>query len=197
MEIEPLTFPGVDPKRPMIIAGPCSAESREQVLKTASELAARGVKIFRAGIWKPRTKPGGFEGIGVEGLPWMKQVKQETGMLVATEVATPVYRRRRALAARILETLGCDVRDDQVGMFLWGRVNDTLAAQLTAAGECPNGVGEAICNRVLYQSRVFVTPGFIFGSEGRNYIRISLCCNEEMLQEALDRITTTRTKQNQ
>jgi LL-diaminopimelate aminotransferase len=50
---------------------------------------------------------------------------------------------------------------------------------------------------VLYQSRVFVTPGFIFGSEGRNYIRISLCCNEEMLQEALDRITTTRTKQNQ
>ena len=108
-----------------------------------------------------------------------------------------VYRRRRALAARILETLGCDVRDDQVGMFLWGRVNDTLAAQLTAAGECPNGVGEAICNRVLYQSRVFVTPGFIFGSEGRNYIRISLCCNEEMLQEALDRITTTRTKQNQ
>ena len=105
-----------------------------------------------------------------------------------------VYRRRRALAARILETLGCDVRDDQVGMFLWGRVNDTLAAQLTAAGECPNGVGEAICNRVLYQSRVFVTPGFIFGSEGRNYIRISLCCNEEMLQEALDRITTTRTK---
>ena len=53
MEIEPLTFPGVDPKRPMIIAGPCSAESREQVLKTASELAARGVKIFRAGIWKP------------------------------------------------------------------------------------------------------------------------------------------------
>ena len=108
-----------------------------------------------------------------------------------------VYRRRRALAARILETLGCDVRDDQVGMFLWGRVNDTLAAQLTAAGECPNGVGEAICNRVLHQSRVFITPGFIFGSEGRNYIRISLCCNEEMLQEALDRITTTRTKQNQ
>ena len=91
MEIQPLTFPGVDPKRPMIIAGPCSAESREQVLKTASELAARGVKIFRAGIWKPRTKPGGFEGIGVEGLPWMKQVKQETGMLVATEVATPAH----------------------------------------------------------------------------------------------------------
>ena len=73
-------------------------------------------------------------------------------------------------------------------MFLWGRVNDTLAAQLTAAGECPNGVGEAICNRVLYQSRVFVTPGFIFGSEGRNYIRISLCCKDAKLEEALERI---------
>lgn len=91
MEIESLTFPGVDAKRPVIIAGPCSAESREQVLKTATDLAARGIRIFRAGIWKPRTKPGGFEGIGVEGLPWMKMVKQETGMLVATEVATPYH----------------------------------------------------------------------------------------------------------
>lgn len=89
MKIEKLTFPGVDGKRPMIIAGPCSAESREQVLNTATELAARGIKIFRAGIWKPRTKPGGFEGIGAEGLPWMKEVKQRTGMLTATEVATP------------------------------------------------------------------------------------------------------------
>lgn len=91
MEIESLTFPGVDAKRPVIIAGPCSAESREQVLKTATDLAARGIRIFRAGIWKPRTKPGGFEGIGAEGLPWMKMVKQETGMLVATEVATPYH----------------------------------------------------------------------------------------------------------
>ena len=91
MEIESLTFPGVDTKRPVIIAGPCSAESREQVLKTATDLAARGIRIFRAGIWKPRTKPGGFEGIGAEGLPWMKMVKQETGMLVATEVATPYH----------------------------------------------------------------------------------------------------------
>lgn len=91
MEIESLTFPGVDTIRPVIIAGPCSAESREQVLKTATDLAARGIRIFRAGIWKPRTKPGGFEGIGAEGLPWMKMVKQETGMLVATEVATPYH----------------------------------------------------------------------------------------------------------
>ena len=57
-------------------------------MSTATQLANKGVKIFRAGIWKPRTKPGGFEGIGVEGLAWMKNVKKETGMYVATEVAT-------------------------------------------------------------------------------------------------------------
>ena len=73
---------------PIIIAGPCSAETEEQVLSTARELAKNGVKIFRAGIWKPRTKPGGFEGVGREGLPWLAKVKEETGMLTATEVAT-------------------------------------------------------------------------------------------------------------
>jgi chorismate mutase len=74
--------------KPIIIAGPCSAETEEQVLTTARELAANGVKIFRAGIWKPRTKPGGFEGVGVVGLEWLKKVKAETGMLTSTEVAT-------------------------------------------------------------------------------------------------------------
>ncbi|MBR5857261.1 MAG: bifunctional 3-deoxy-7-phosphoheptulonate synthase/chorismate mutase type II, partial [Bacteroidales bacterium] len=64
---------------------------REQVLSTATSLAAKGVKIFRAGIWKPRTKPGGFEGVGAVGLPWLKEVKQTTGMLTATEVATPYH----------------------------------------------------------------------------------------------------------
>ncbi len=73
---------------PIIIAGPCSAETEEQVLSTARELAKNGVKIFRAGIWKPRTKPGGFEGVGREGLPWLAKVEEETGMLTATEVAT-------------------------------------------------------------------------------------------------------------
>ena len=88
MKIEPLALPGVDTQRPIVIAGPCSAETEEQVLETAQGLASRGVKIFRAGIWKPRTKPGGFEGIGAEGLAWLKKVKKETGMLVSTEVAT-------------------------------------------------------------------------------------------------------------
>ena len=91
MQLDQIKINGIDNKRPIVIAGPCSAESREQVLATATELAAKGVKIFRAGIWKPRTKPGGFEGVGAVGLPWLKEVKQVTGMLTATEVATPYH----------------------------------------------------------------------------------------------------------
>ena len=90
-DLQPIILPGVSTQKPMIIAGPCSAETEEQVLTTARELAANGIKIFRAGIWKPRTKPGGFEGIGVEGLEWLKKVKTETGMYVATEVATKAH----------------------------------------------------------------------------------------------------------
>ena len=73
--------------RPMVIAGPCSAESEEQVMATARDLAARGIHVFRAGIWKPRTHPGSFEGVGTPGLKWLKRVKEETGMKVCTEVA--------------------------------------------------------------------------------------------------------------
>ena len=74
--------------RPMVIAGPCSAESEEQVMETARDLAARGIHVFRAGIWKPRTHPGSFEGVGTPGLKWLKRVKEETGMKVCTEVAS-------------------------------------------------------------------------------------------------------------
>ena len=91
MEIKKLVLKGLEANRPIVIAGPCSAESREQVMQTATELAEKGIKIFRAGIWKPRTKPGGFEGIGAVGLPWLKEVKEKTGMMVATEVATPAH----------------------------------------------------------------------------------------------------------
>lgn len=76
---------------PLVIAGPCSAESEAQTLETAKGLAAAGIKIFRAGVWKPRTKPGGFEGIGSEALPWLGKVKESTGMQVVTEVATPLH----------------------------------------------------------------------------------------------------------
>ena len=88
MNFESILLPGIDEKRPLVIAGPCSAETEEQVMTTAKELAAYGVKIYRAGVWKPRTKPGGFEGVGSPALKWMMQAEKETGMYMATEVAT-------------------------------------------------------------------------------------------------------------
>lgn len=75
---------------PLIIAGPCSAESEKQIFETANELALNPlVKIFRAGIWKPRTRPDGFDGIGTLGLQWLKEIKETTGLLTTVEVATP------------------------------------------------------------------------------------------------------------
>ena len=90
LELEPLNLPS-DNERPFVIAGPCSAETEEQVITTARQLASKGCHMFRAGVWKPRTKPGGFEGNGEKALPWLKTVKEETGMLIATEVATPQH----------------------------------------------------------------------------------------------------------
>jgi len=76
---------------PLVIAGPCSAETEEQVLKIAHELKNSDVRIFRAGIWKPRTRPGGFEGVGAIGLKWLQKAKAETGLLMATEVANATH----------------------------------------------------------------------------------------------------------
>lgn len=89
LDIAPLSEWGMftDPK-PFVIAGPCSAESEEQVMETARGLRSFGINVYRAGIWKPRTHPGSFEGIGVQGLKWLQKVKKETGMRVATEVAS-------------------------------------------------------------------------------------------------------------
>lgn len=99
-DLQPIMLEGIDTQKPLLIAGPCSAETEEQVIRTATELAANGVKIFRAGIWKPRTKPGGFEGVGAEGLQWLKKVKELTGMYTSTEVATKQH-VEEALAAGI------------------------------------------------------------------------------------------------
>lgn len=91
LNLTPLNIAGQtdgQPARPVVIAGPCSAETEEQVVETATQLARNGIGLFRAGIWKPRTKPGGFEGVGEAGLPWMQRVQRETGMRVGTEVAT-------------------------------------------------------------------------------------------------------------
>src|SRR3954467_7486601 len=76
-------------KKPLIISGPCSAETEPQVMETAQRLAATGkVDMLRAGIWKPRTRPGSFEGIGTKGLVWLQQAKKETGLPTTVEVAT-------------------------------------------------------------------------------------------------------------
>ncbi|MBR7043439.1 MAG: bifunctional 3-deoxy-7-phosphoheptulonate synthase/chorismate mutase type II [Prevotella sp.] len=87
LNLEKLNLPS-DNERPFVIAGPCSAETEEQVMTTARQLKELGCHNFRAGVWKPRTKPGGFEGHGEKALPWLKRVKDELGMLIATEVAT-------------------------------------------------------------------------------------------------------------
>jgi len=78
-------------QHPLVIAGPCSAETEEQVLKTAHELKNSDVSIYRAGIWKPRTRPGGFEGVGAIGLKWLQKAKAETGLLMAIEVANAAH----------------------------------------------------------------------------------------------------------
>ena len=87
-----------------------------------------------------------------------------------------IYRERRQWAEQIMHALGCTFNPDQVGMFLWGRIPDTYADV------------EELTERVLHEARVFITPGFIFGTNGARYIRISLCAKEEKLKEALARI---------
>jgi chorismate mutase len=89
--LEDFEFDGISTERPLVMAGPCSAETEEQVMQTAVKLKEQGILIFRAGIWKPRTRPNSFEGVGKEGLPWLKKVKEELGMLVATEVANAAH----------------------------------------------------------------------------------------------------------
>ena len=93
LELKPLRLNAKDEndKRPVLIAGPCSAETEEQVMTTALQLANKGIHLFRAGIWKPRTKPGGFEGVGEVGLPWLIRVQKELGMKVCTEVANRTH----------------------------------------------------------------------------------------------------------
>ena len=89
LQIEPLANWSIYKGRPLLISGPCSAETEEQTMETARQLAAlKKVDVFRAGIWKPRTRPNAFEGVGHEGLKWLKMVKEETGMPTGTEVAT-------------------------------------------------------------------------------------------------------------
>jgi chorismate mutase len=87
LKLEKFEFKGISNERPLLMAGPCSAESEEQVMETARQLKSYGVHIYRAGLWKPRTRPNAFEGVGKEGLPWLKRVNEELGLYTATEVA--------------------------------------------------------------------------------------------------------------
>lgn len=122
--LQPL-FPSIDSTKPIIIAGPCSAETEDQVMATARNLAANGIKIFRAGIWKPRTHPGGFEGIGEKGLAWLARVKEETGMLTSTEVANHIH-VELALAAGV-DMLWIGARTS-ANPFAMQEIADALAA---------------------------------------------------------------------
>ena len=92
------------------------------------------------------------------------------------EANIATYARRRAIAEEIMQTLGCSFDPTQVGMFLWGKIPEHYAD------------AEELTERVLHEARVFITPGFIFGSNGQRYIRISLCAKEEKIREALERI---------
>lgn len=87
-----------------------------------------------------------------------------------------IYRKRRELAGQIMEVLGCVYEREQVGMFLWGKIPDYM------------GSGEVLADKVLREANVFITPGFIFGSAGNRYVRISLCCKEHVLEKAIERI---------
>lgn len=90
-----------------------------------------------------------------------------------------IYAKRKALAMAIMKEIGARVSGNQVGLFLWGKVESEA---------------KEICDKILYQAKVFLTPGFIFGENGKKYVRISLCCNEEKLQQALDRIKAANMK---
>ncbi|HSO77423.1 MAG TPA: hypothetical protein VLQ76_02560, partial [Bacteroidales bacterium] len=87
LNLEKFEFKGISTEKPLILAGPCSAETEDQVMETARQLKSYGINILRAGLWKPRTRPDTFEGVGKEGLPWLRRVKAELGMYTATEVA--------------------------------------------------------------------------------------------------------------
>ncbi|MDR0939549.1 MAG: aminotransferase class I/II-fold pyridoxal phosphate-dependent enzyme [Mediterranea sp.] len=145
---------------------------------------------------KSHNMPGwriGMLASNAEFVQWVLKVKSniDSGMFRAMQLAAAealeadeewydgnnrVYRGRRRLAGAIMDALGCTYDDRQVGMFLWGKIPDSCADV------------EELTERVLHQARVFVTPGFIFGTGGARYIRLSLCCKDERLAEALERI---------
>ena len=162
-------------------------------LSILSVEGAKDICIELNSMSKSHNMPGwriGMLASNKQFIEWILRVKSnmDSGMFRAMQLAAvkaleapdswykqmnSVYSARKALAQAILEKVGAEVAPGQVGMFLWGKVQ---------------GKGVEICDDVLYKAKVFITPGFIFGSNGENYIRISLCANEQTLQKALERI---------
>lgn len=175
---------------------PYSFVLNDRPLSILSVPGAKECCIELNSMSKSHNMPGwriGMLASNAEFVQWVLKVKSniDSGMFRASQLAAVKalaaeadwyesnnknYRERRALAGEIMETLGCTYDHQQVGMFLWGRIPDSCADV------------EELTEKVLHRARVFITPGFIFGSNGARYIRISLCCKKEKLEEALNRI---------
>ena len=134
-------------ERPLIIAGPCSAETEEQVLNAARQIKAEGIGIFRAGIWKPRTRPNCFEGVGREGLEWMKTVQKETGMQTATEVANVNHVFEALKYGVDILWIGVTNESDEKMMAIanefYSEITDTIFQKLIDARQEALSAGEA------------------------------------------------------
>ncbi len=170
----------------------------EEYLSLLSVPGAKEVCIELNSMSKSHNMPGwriGMLATNPTFLKWIVQVKSnvDSGQFGPMQLAAAealkadadwykgmneVYRRRRLIAEDILKTLGCTWDPKQSGLFLWGRIPDTCADAGTLA------------DKVLYEADVFITPGFIFGSQGNRYVRLSLCCTETNLNRALERIKT-------
>lgn len=177
---------------------PYSLILNEEPMSILQVEGAKDICLELNSMSKSHNMPGwrvGMVASNPQFIGWVLKVLSniESGMLKAIQMAAAkalnnshewhqqnnirLYTRRRLLAEQIMTELGCTFAPSQVGMFLWGRIPDNCVSSKQLADD------------VLYKARVFLTPGFIFGSKGERYIRISLCCNEEMLQEALRRVT--------
>lgn len=182
---------------------PYSFILNDQPLSILSVSGAKDICIELNSMSKTFNMPGWRIGMAASNprfIEWILRVKSnmDSGMFRPMQLAAVealgqsdedyaamnrVYAHRRMLARRILEAIGCDVDERQSGLFLWGHIRS--GAGVDNDLECSSRI---LSDKVLYGARVFITPGLIFGSNGRDYMRISLCCPEAKLQEALDRI---------
>ena len=177
---------------------PYSFILNEKPISILSVPGAKDCCIEFNSMSKSHNMPGwriGMLASNAEFVQWILKVKSniDSGMFRAMQLAAATaleaeadwyegnnknYRNRRHLAGEIMKTLGCTYDEKQVGMFLWGKI----------PASCKDV--EELTEKVLHEARVFITPGFIFGSNGARYIRISLCCKDAKLEEALERIKT-------